>query len=131
MVEWAKWAVVFVGAGLGGVARFAVGRMIPLGTGELGEFPWATLLVNVAGCLAIGCVAGALVGVSAERAEFWRLGLMVGVLGGFTTFSAFGRETIALLESGRWPLALAYVLSSVILGLIAVAAGLWLTRAGS
>jgi CrcB protein len=115
MTEIGRLAVVFVGAGIGGVLRYGVGRWLP--TAEPG-FPWATLLVNVAGCLVIG-----LIGWTWGREEWVRLGLMVGVLGGFTTFSAFGRETVMLMEAGRWGVGVAYVMASVGLGLAAVWAG--------
>jgi CrcB protein len=84
--------------------------------------PWATAFVNVTGCLAIGFLAARV--LSPELRAF----CLVGVLGGYTTFSTFGFETWSLLEQGRTGQALASVLVQVGLGLAAVAAGLALGR---
>jgi CrcB protein len=86
-------------------------------------FPWSTLLVNVAGSLVIGALA---LGIPADGrvvTENARLFLMVGICGGFTTFSAFSLETLNLARNGEWALAAAYVLGSLALCLLAVAAG--------
>lgn len=108
------WEVVLVAAGgaVGSVARYLV-AVFSLGLFGAG-FPWATLAVNVIGSAAIG-VCGAL-GIAGE----WRLLVVTGVLGGFTTFSAFSLETGMLWE--RQPmLAVAYVGASLVLGLAAFA----------
>jgi CrcB protein len=86
-------------------------------------FPLGTLFVNVLGCLAAGLALGWL-SARAPNAESLRLFLVVGVLGGFTTFSAFGVETVALVREGRASAALLYVSASLVAGLAAVALGL-------
>jgi fluoride exporter len=83
-------------------------------------FPWGTLAVNLIGCLAMGILATAL---AQSVREDLRLALLVGLLGGFTTFSAFAWETHTLLTAGRPLAALLYVLASVALGIILVFAG--------
>lgn len=119
------WLWVGLGGFVGSVARYAVGTSM-VGAGA-GRFPYATLLVNVAGCLAIGLLAG-LFERHAPRLDEWRPLVFTGLLGGFTTFSAFGLETIALVRRGDVAAAAAYVLASVVVGLLAVALGLRLAR---
>lgn len=115
---------VFLGAGLGGVLRWLVGlaALRLLGPG----FPWGTLAVNVAGCFAMGVVA-ALV-LARLPGETARLFLMTGLLGGFTTFSAFSLDAVALWERDAIGLAAAYVAASVTLSVAALVAGLALGR---
>ena len=108
--------LVFLGGGAGSLLRYAAGLL----TGT-SAFPWATLLVNSAGSLAIG-----LFGAWAARfgwTESLRLALTVGLCGGFTTFSTFSRESLALAESGRWCLFAVYAAGSVAIGIVAVALG--------
>ena len=106
-----------VGAGsfIGGVLRYlvAVGMQATL----TGHFPWHTFAVNLIGCFGIGMVMGCFArgGLSNE----WTLFLATGVLGGFTTFSAFSHETLALLRERHIASALLYVVGSVSLGLAA------------
>lgn len=113
--------LVFLGAGVGGVARFGVGHLLarPAGT-----FPWATLLVNVSGSLLITFFAGMMEtkGLSSQ----WQALLTVGFCGGYTTFSALSYETLALIQSGHWDRALAYTIASVVLCVLAAFAGLQL-----
>jgi CrcB protein len=117
-----QWALVFGFGGLGAVMRVAIGA-------ALGPraFPWATLLVNFAGCLAIGALHEWL-SAHVALSPLWRPALIGGLLGGFTTFSAFGLETWQLLQSGRAAAAVLYVLASVALGSAGVAAGIVLAR---
>lgn len=94
-------------------------------------FPWGTLFVNVAGSLAMGLLIGWLVkrsGAAAVSSENLRLLLATGVLGGFTTFSAFSLDVANLWQRGEAMLALGYVLASVLFSILAVFAGLWLVR---
>lgn len=112
---------VFIGGGVGSVMRYLVGLWI-----GSAAFPWATFAVNAVGSLAIGLFGG-----WASRfgwSEPLCLALMVGVCGGFTTFSTFSKESLALAESGRWCAFGAYALGSVVLGLIAAALGYYLSR---
>jgi CrcB protein len=118
------WLLVFIGGGLGAMARHGVGRagLALMGPG----FPWWTLAVNVSGSFAIGLLAG-LFG-ALETGHHARLFLVTGFLGGFTTFSAFSLDALTLWERGALLHAGFYVLGSVILSLIAAAAGLLLSR---
>jgi CrcB protein len=109
-----------IGAGL----RYGVGLVAPA---RDGQFPWATFAVNLAGSLLAGLLIGVLVS-RGEEAERWRLLLGVGLLGGFTTFSAFTAETGALLQRGELGAAFLYVGASVGGGLALLFAGLWLAR---
>ena len=108
-------ALVFVGGGLGAVLRY-------LATLVIGG-PVATLAVNVAGGFAIGLLAGTLPPGSSQRLLF-----MTGLLGGFTTFSAFGLDTLALWQRGQPAQAAAYVVASVALSLAATVAGFAVSR---
>ena len=118
------WLLVFVGGGLGAVARHGINRA---GLAWLGPgFPWWTLAVNVTGSFAIGLLAGLFGGL--ETGHNARLFLITGILGGYTTFSAFSLDALTLWERGAQLQAGFYILGSVILSLIAVALGLMLSR---
>lgn len=120
--------LVFVGAGAGGLARWGVQEACARQFGR--HFPWGTLAVNVLGCLLVGFLAAKFASTWNLREEF-RLGIIVGFLGGFTTFSAFGKETFSLAAGHQAGLAAANIALSVCLGLAAVWAGAWLAgRAG-
>ena len=118
------WILVFLGGGLGAIARHGVNRtgLATLGPG----FPWWTLAVNVSGSLAIGLLAG-LFGAM-ETGHNARLFLITGFLGGFTTFSAFSLETVALFEGGQVGRAGAYIMASVALSVAATWLGLIAAR---
>ena len=122
--------VLMVGAGglLGAVLRYLVATWVQGAAGS-GGFPYGTLAVNAAGCLVIGLVAGyaeARQPLSAHAQAF----LIVGVLGGFTTFSAFGIDTVRLVRDGAYLAGAANVVLQVAVGLAAVAAGLILAQWG-
>jgi CrcB protein len=133
----AECAAVFVGGGAGSVARYVVGVGLGharpwaarLGGVEAELIPLGTLAVNLTGCLAIGVLWAVLEsgGNGAQRGGdgLWRLALMTGVLGGFTTFSAFGLETVRMLSSGARAEALGYVMLSVLGGLALCGVGWW------
>ena len=104
-------AFVAAGGALGSVARYLVSHVVP--------FPWGTLAVNVAGSFAIGIVFVAI----ASRGPGY-LFLVAGVLGGFTTFSAFSLDTLRLIEGGRFGMAIGYVTASLVLSILACLAGL-------
>ena len=93
-----------------------------------GAFPLATLLVNILGSLAMGLLIGAFARLMPPNGEQLRLFLAVGVLGGFTTFSAFSLDAITLMERGAWLEAAAYVLLSVVICLAGLYLGLLVTR---
>jgi CrcB protein len=119
------WLLVFVGGGLGAIARHGVNRA---GLDMLGPgLPWWTMAVNVSGSFLIGLLAG-LFGAW-ETGHDMRLFLITGVLGGYTTFSAFSLDALTLWERGAFQEAGLYVLGSVILSLLAAAVGLMATRA--
>ncbi len=110
---------VALGGAIGAVARFAVVQWAVMRWGS--TFPWGTLAVNATGSLAIGFLAALL---SSRLADpMLRLFLITGVLGGYTTFSAFSLETLTLIYEQRSLSALAYAAGSVLLGLAAAAIG--------
>jgi CrcB protein len=122
-------SVVYLFAALGGVlgavGRWAVEVALPAGPGG---WPWATLLVNLTGCLLIGALLAVL--LARFPASPWlRPFLAVGVLGGYTTYSTFAVEAVRLVDDGRSALAAGYVLASVLGGVLAVVVGLLLGRA--
>ncbi|WP_075996213.1 fluoride efflux transporter CrcB [Salaquimonas pukyongi] len=92
-------------------------------------FPFGTLFVNVAGSLAMGLLIGWLARRTGGTSAELRLFLATGLLGGFTTFSAFSLDFAALWEDGRLAIAFGYAAASVVLSLAAIFAGLWLARA--
>ena len=114
---------VALGGGLGAWLRYVVGRLVPFAA-----FPWSTLTVNVLGSFAMGVLAGWLAR-HGQGGETWRLLLGVGLLGGFTTFSAFSLELVTMIERGQAGLALAYAAVSVIAGVAGLFAGLMIVRA--
>lgn len=115
-----KYLLIALGGALGSVLRYAVHGAVQRWAG--GPFPSGTLAVNVLGCLVIGALAAAFAGSApiVPIREDYRLGLMIGVVGGFTTFSTFGMETFDLVNEKRMLLALANVTLSVGLGFAAV-----------
>jgi CrcB protein len=114
-----------LGGALGALARWAVGLTLPRSPGD---WPWATLTVNLTGCLLIGVLL-ALLALRAPDAERLRTFLGAGVLGGFTTFSAFAVEVTDLVGAGFPVTAVGYVVVSVLGGILAVAAGAGSVRA--
>jgi CrcB protein len=121
-----KLTLIFLGSGFGGLLRYALsGWAQRFGNGG---FPVGTLAVNLAGCLLIGFLTAAFAGRLLLREEY-RIAAIVGLLGGFTTFSAFGIETFAFLNDGQYWRAAANVALSVALGLAAVWAGYRLAQA--
>jgi CrcB protein len=120
-----KMLLVAAGGAIGSMARYQIGAWV-LARTESWAFPLGTFIVNVLGCL----IAGALIGV-AEYKNFLtlevRLLIFTGFLGGFTTFSAFGVETVALIERGAYGVAAGYVVSSVLIGIGALFAAVKLT----
>ncbi len=108
------------------MCRYLVGRGLTERFGGL--FPWGTFAVNVTGALLIGI----LFVVLTERGighDHLRLLLVVGLLGGYTTFSSYALEAVNLIESGDWAMALLYLVGSNVAGLLACTIGIWATRA--
>lgn len=121
-----NYLIVFLGAGIGGAGRHGVNVLAARLFGT--AFPAGTLVINVLGCLLIGIVAGTFA-FRGHLPQEMRLFLTTGILGGFTTFSAFSLDAALLWERGETGLAALYVGGSLVLSLAAVAAGLALTRA--
>lgn len=119
-----KYLVVLAGAGFGGLARYVLGTWIMAKYG--GRFPLGTFLINISGAFLIGVVMTLLT----ERLQphpHWRLFLVVGILGGYTTFSSFEYETLQAVRDGERWMGLLYVAGSVLLGYLAVWLGAALT----
>jgi CrcB protein len=110
-------AVVAAGGALGAVARYGLELLWPH---PAGAFPWVTLLINVTGCAALGAIMELLADLTAPH-RLARPFLGTGLLGGFTTFSAYAVETRQLLAAGRPAVAAAYVVGT----LVAALAGVW------
>ena len=112
---------VFIGGGTGSVLRYLVGLWI-----GSAAFPWATFAVNAIGSLAIGLFGGWAARFGWN--ETLRLALTVGLCGGFTTFSTFSKESLALLEGGSYGLFTIYAAGSISIGIAATALGFWLAK---
>lgn len=112
--------LVFLGAGIGGLLRYWLGGLIQAWWGP--TFPLGTLAVNISGCLIMGFLVTIWYGPVLAR-DGTRVAVLVGVLGGYTTFSSFGRETLALAHEGEWVRATVYVMASVVLSLVGVWVG--------
>lgn len=122
------WLAVAVGGALGSVARHGVNVLIH-GRWPLMRFPLATLAVNVLGCLIIGVLAGLVISDRLTLRFYWREFLFVGILGGFTTFSTFGLDTITLARTSTTA-ALWNVVAQLVIGLLAVRMGMLLGARG-
>ncbi len=117
------YPLVFVGAGLGGVARLLLNNAAPKWFGY--DFPWATVIINVTGSIFMGLLVGYLAfRAGAAWTQGVRLFLATGVLGGYTTFSTFSLEAVSLIERNAYLPAAAYVGGSVALGIVGLFAGL-------
>lgn len=123
---------VAIGGAIGAVLRYQLGRLLTswLGPQAVTAFPWATLSANLLGSLGMGLLAGWLVRAGAG-AEQLRLLVGVGLLGGFTTFSAFSLELMMLVERGQPGLAFIYAAVSLLAGLSALYMGLIVMRLAS
>lgn len=119
--------LIFIGAGgfVGSIARYLLSQIIQ--QNATSSFPWGTLVVNVVGSLLIGLFYG-LSERGAIGSSEARLFLTVGLCGGFTTFSTFSNENLALLRDGQFSFFAMYVFASVVLGLVAVLGGFALTK---
>ncbi len=122
------YLLVFLGAGLGGCLRHTVNLLAARALGT--NFPWGTFLINISGSLIMGLLAGFL---AFRAGEAWtqhaRLFVLTGVLGGYTTFSAFSLDSALLFERGDYLSSVLYVGGSVGLALVGVFAGLAIMRA--
>ena len=116
--------LVGIGSGIGGICRYLVSLAM---SHVCNGFPWATFSVNVAGCLLIGILWG-LTSRFQSISPTFTLFLMVGFCGGFTTFSTFSKEGLALLQANNYMLFVLYTIGSVVLGIAAVALGFLTTK---
>ena len=121
---------VGIGGAAGAILRYQAGRMMTgwIGPVAMGIFPWATLAVNAVGSVLMGILAGWLVRHGSAEGEQLRLLLGVGLLGGFTTFSAFSLEMVMLIERGQYGFAALYAILSFALGVSGLMFGLAIMR---
>jgi CrcB protein len=119
------YILVFIGGGLGSTLRHTINMVSArlLGT----AFPYHTFIINITGSIVMGLIAGYLA-LRGGASQPWRLFLMTGILGGYTTFSAFSLDAALLYEKGEIGLALLYVVGSVVLSIAGLFAGLALVR---
>jgi CrcB protein len=120
-----NYLLVFIGGGVGSTLRQIVNVVSSrfLGT----AFPYHTFIINITGSTIMGLIAGYLA-FKGEASQPWRLFLMTGILGGYTTFSAFSLDTALLYERGEIGLAVLYVVGSVVISIVGLFAGLTLIR---
>jgi CrcB protein len=118
-----SYVLVGIGGALGAMLRYFVSGLLPAA--------WGTAVINIAGSLAMGLLAGLLARVLPAGQEEIRLFVAVGILGGFTTFSAFSLDTVTLWQRGDVVGAGLYVLVSVVVSILGLFAGLWLARIGT
>jgi len=121
-----KYVLIGLCGGAGALARYLVGTAVEIRFG--GRFPWGTLVVNVTGSFLIGLILTLLTDRWVEPHPNWRLALVVGFLGGYTTFSSFEFETYASVRVGGFWIGIANVMGSVGLGYAAVCLGVMLGR---
>jgi fluoride exporter len=116
-------AAIAVAGAFGALARYGVGSLI----GPHGQFPWSTLVINIAGSAILGLAIGLFVRTLAV--PMWiQSGIVVGFLGAFTTFSTFSLDLVRLVDTGRYALASGYIASSVVGGVVALRLSMTLAR---
>jgi CrcB protein len=120
-----KWLLIALGGAFGSVARYGTGTLLLRAT-EKTLFPWGTLAVNLVGCLLIGYLNG-LLDDRLIRPEY-RFLLVIGVLGGYTTFSTFGWESAAMLRERQYLFAALYILGNNVIGIALVMLGYGMSR---
>jgi CrcB protein len=119
--------LVFVGGGIGAVVRYGVTLASVAAFGP--HFPWGTMIINVVGSATMGAFAGFLMARgSGAGSDAFRLFFMTGILGGFTTFSAFSLDAVVLWQRGATISAASYVLASVLVSIVALTGALTLVR---
>jgi CrcB protein len=123
------YLLVAIGGALGSVARYGTGVLV--GKAWNSTFPLGTMLINIAGSLAMGLFIGYITRTTPAWQADARLFVAVGIFGGFTTFSSFSLDAIAMLERGEIAPALLYVVASVVVGIAALYVGLVVMRVGA
>jgi len=120
---WGKWLPVALGGAIGSLIRVLVQSLLSAWSTQ---FPWGTFACNSFGSFAIGLLAAGLAPLPSDSP--WRLLLMAGLLGGFTTFSSFSLENLNLIRQGQIKLALLYAFGSLAIGVLAAAFGFLLYK---
>jgi CrcB protein len=121
-------ALVFLGGGIGAAIRHGINLAVARTIG--GSFPWSTFIINVTGSILMGLIAGYFTyRGGGAGSQHIRLFLTTGILGGYTTFSTFSLDAALLWERGEMGQTAAYVIGSVLLGVLGLFAGLWVVRA--
>ena len=121
-----NYLLVFIGGGLGSTLRYCVNVICPILLGP--AFPYHTFIINITGSTVMGLIAGYFA-FKGDASASWKLFLMTGILGGYTTFSTFSLESIVLIERGEIGAALAYIGGSVLFGALGLWGGMSLVRA--
>jgi len=122
-----SYIAVFIGGGAGSVCRYAVSMLTKARFGH--AFPIGTLVVNLLGCFAIGYIGARLERIPlAQIPQETRDLFLVGILGGFTTFSAFGYETFGLFKNGAAAAAVFNILLNIVFGILLACLGFWLGK---
>ncbi len=119
-----NWILVACGGAIGACSRYALGMYIAKPTDI---FPWPTWWINIIGCVLAGMLFALTLRFPVLQQEA-RLLLMVGILGGFTTFSSFGLETFVLLKQGQVMIALSYAVSSLVVGVVCLGLAFYLLQ---
>jgi CrcB protein len=118
-----QYFVIGLGGALGSMLRFGLGSWVDATVSKAGQlFPWGTIVVNITGCFVIGFIAGISFGDRALISPLARSFIMIGILGGYTTFSSFSLQTLTLAQNNQWSGAAANVTISLVLCLV----GTWL-----
>jgi CrcB protein len=120
-----NYILVFIGGGVGSSLRHSINLASARWLGT--AFPYHTFIINITGSMVMGLIAGYLA-FRGEASPHWRLFLMTGILGGYTTFSAFSLDAALLYERGEIAMALFYVVGSVLFSIAGLFAGLALVR---
>jgi CrcB protein len=114
--------LVFFGGGIGSLLRYGISNLFPYTTG----FPWATFISNILACLLMGFIINWIDRTFSSTFDVNNLKwlLLTGICGGFSTFSTFSNESLQLIKQQQWALAITYILTSVILGILSLTVGL-------
>jgi CrcB protein len=117
---------IFIGGGLGSLARYGLSLLFPYREG----FPWATFCANLAAAFILGIVLGWISKMDAGSSNQLKWFLATGFCGGFSTFSTFSAETLQLIKNQQWVLAAIYVLTSVVLSVVLLGLGFYMGKSG-